>query len=93
MLDEPATLQDALHRSQKYVVEESKAHHSKIHGMTKSCHRQENKRKPSPDEQDATKKTTTIRVQMVLPWTNDHTTEECRHQHDTRVQQYSAKPR
>ncbi|CAA7061364.1 unnamed protein product [Microthlaspi erraticum] len=37
MLDEPATLQDALHRSQKYVcVEESKAHHSKIHGMTKS---------------------------------------------------------
>ncbi|CAA7057120.1 unnamed protein product [Microthlaspi erraticum] len=36
MLDEPATLQDALHRSQKYVcVEESKAHHSKIHGMTK----------------------------------------------------------
>ncbi|CAA7058385.1 unnamed protein product [Microthlaspi erraticum] len=38
MLDEPATLQDALHRSQKYVcVEESKAHHSKIHGMTKSC--------------------------------------------------------
>ncbi|CAA7016971.1 unnamed protein product [Microthlaspi erraticum] len=57
MLDEPATLQDALHRSQKYVsVKESKAHHSKIHGMMKessrqaSSHqessRQENKRRP-----------------------------------------------
>ncbi|CAA7051426.1 unnamed protein product [Microthlaspi erraticum] len=46
MLDEPATLQDALHRSQKYVcVEESKAHHSKIHGMTKESSRHASSRR------------------------------------------------
>ncbi|CAA7017760.1 unnamed protein product [Microthlaspi erraticum] len=54
MLDEPATLQDALHRSQKYVcVEESKAHHSKIHGMTKESSRHASSRQDSSHQESS----------------------------------------
>ncbi|CAA7057469.1 unnamed protein product [Microthlaspi erraticum] len=109
MLDEPATLQDALHRSQKDIrVEESKAHHSKIHGMMESSRQassrqesshQENKRRPLMSLLRCKEEGNDDTKWCKLYGRTNYTTEECRHvnnmilEYNKGYTPYSAKPK